>query len=194
MGVFVMKKIISMLVIFSMISNLSILYLNNNSTVYASSFTQISNSYEETSKLPFADPTKDIPNYSSEGIFSTRSASERDINYYKKLGYKNIEYGSWSGVTNVISTKATRIAKLAVTQILGLIPSNAVKGALLLYDVSEALKTQDADIWPTVNARFITATAPAGYRVIIGEESIVKYYSNSARTKLIKTIHKTYWV
>jgi len=38
------------------------------------------------------------------------------------------------------------------------------------------------------------ATTPIGYEVIIGQETIVKYYGNSSRTKLIKTIQKIYWV
>lgn len=49
-------------------------------------------------------------------------------------------------------------------------------------------------VWPTVNTRNILATSPRGTEVIIGQQTIVKYYGNSARTKLIKTINKTFWI
>ena len=35
---------------------------------------------------------------------------------------------------------------------------------------------------------------PDSYEVLIGEESIVKYYSDSKRTNLIKTVHRTNYV
>ncbi len=65
---------------------------------------------------------------------------------------------------------------------------------LAVYDLSQAIKTQHADIWPSVNARMISATSPRGVRVLIGEESYTRYYTNSARTKLLKTIHRTAYV
>ena len=93
-----------------------------------------------------------------------------------------------------MSTKSKRITAFVATNILGFIPSKLVTAALILYDLSSVLKTQNPDIWPTVNTRNIIATSPMGYEVIIGQETIVKYYGNSSRTKLIKTIQKTYWV
>lgn len=46
-----------------------------------------------------------------------------------------------------------------------------------------------------VNNKFmnIIAKTPHGNTEIIGQRSIIKYYSNSSRTKLIKTIHRTNW-
>jgi len=38
------------------------------------------------------------------------------------------------------------------------------------------------------------AITPAGYEARIGQETVVKYYSDSKRTKLTKRIKKTYWV
>ena len=38
------------------------------------------------------------------------------------------------------------------------------------------------------------AKTPAGYEARIGQETKVKYYSDSKRTKLIKNVNKTYWV
>lgn len=116
------------------------------------------------------------------------------ITDYKKLGYKHITYSKWSGTHNYASTRAKRIAKFTVEQLASLIPGGGIKAAVGIYDVSELLKTQRADIFPTYNIRLISATAPRGNRAIIGQESIVKYYSNSKRTKLIKTIHHTSWV
>ena len=63
-----------------------------------------------------------------------------------------------------------------------------------IKDVAQAFKTQNTDIWPTYNIRLISATTPRGNRAIIGQESTVKYYSNSKRTHLIKKIHHTMWV
>lgn len=79
-----------------------------------------------------------------------------------------------------------------VGQLVSLIPFASVP--LSLYDLSQTVKTQTPDIWPTSNLRNIMAKTPAGYEARIGQETIVKYYSDSKRTKLVKTIKKTYWV
>lgn len=79
-----------------------------------------------------------------------------------------------------------------VNQLVSLIPFSTIP--LSLYDLSQTVKTQTPDIWPTSNLRNIMAKTPAGYGARIGQETIVKYYSNSKRTKLVKTIKKTYWV
>ncbi|WP_159025922.1 hypothetical protein [Aerococcus urinaeequi] len=77
---------------------------------------------------------------------------------------------------------------------LGFVPSGYVRAAVAIYDLTGTLKTQNPDVWPTVNTRNILATSPRGTEVIIGQQTIVKYYGNSARTKLIKTINKTFWI
>ncbi len=79
-----------------------------------------------------------------------------------------------------------------VGQLVSLIPFTSVP--LSLYDLSQTVKTQTPDIWPTSNLRNIMAKTPAGYEARIGQETIVTYYSDSKRTKLVKTIKKTYWV
>ena len=81
-----------------------------------------------------------------------------------------------------------------VVNLTALIPGNFVRASLALYDVSQLLKDQKADIWPTSNIRNIMAKTPAGYEARIGQETKVKYYSDSKRTKLIKNVNKTYWV
>lgn len=65
---------------------------------------------------------------------------------------------------------------------------------LVIYDAVRVFEIQKADVWTTYNLRLISATAPRGNRAIIGQESVVKYYSNSKRTHLKKTIHRTNWV
>ena len=65
--------------------------------------------------------------------------------------------------------------------------------AISTYDLSQTIKDQTPDIWPTSNVRNIMAKTPAGYEARIGQETIVKYYSDNKRTKLVKTIRKTYW-
>lgn len=154
--------------------------------------------YEDTHSLPYANLNRDlIGKNNGVNLFNTRSVKNpSSISDYKKLGYKNIQYTKWTGHKNVASTKSKRIATFIVTNILGItIPGKAIKGVTYLYDLSNAVKTQNPDIWPTSNTRRIFASAPGnGARVIIGEEVIIKYYGNSSRTKLLKTIHKTYWI
>lgn len=125
-------------------------------------------------------------------LFSTKNPSS--VTDYKNLGYKNIEYTAWTGYKKVASTKSKRIATYVVSNVLGFIPSTYVRTAIEIYDLTSTLQTQNPDVWPTVNTRNILATSPRGTEVIIGQQTIVKYYGNSARTKLIKTINKTYWV
>ncbi|HPI99434.1 MAG TPA: hypothetical protein PK268_01385 [Enterococcus sp.] len=79
-----------------------------------------------------------------------------------------------------------------VNQLVSRIPFSTIP--LSLYDLSQTVKTQTPDIWPTSNLRNIMARTPARYEARIGQETIVKYYSDSKRTKLVKTINKTYWV
>ncbi len=62
------------------------------------------------------------------------------------------------------------------------------------YFQSKCIQVERLISWPTYNLRLISATAPRGNRAIIGQESVVKYYSNSKRTHLKKTIHRTNWV
>jgi len=162
--------------------------------------------YEESQNLPYADLSTDLNSVSSDiSTFSIKSQSSQlnansssikpiSIAGFKKLGYKNIEYTKWTGYKKVVSTKSKRIASLVATNILGFVPSKYVQAAVFLYDVSSTVKTQYQDIWPTVSTRNILATSPRGLEVIIGQETIVKYYGNSARTKLLKTIPKTYWI
>jgi len=131
-------------------------------------------------------------NYSAIMMFS--AAHLNSLSAYKKAGYKHITYSKWSGAHKFAGTKAKRMAKLAVEQLVGLAPGAQIKIALAGYDAIQASKTQNSDVWPTYNIRLISATAPRGNRAIIGQESVVKYYSNAKRTHLIKTIHRTVWV
>lgn len=82
----------------------------------------------------------------------------------------------------------------ATEQLAGFIPGWQSKTVLGIYDAVQAFGTQKADVWPTYNLRLVLVTAPRGNRAIIGQESVVKYYSNSKRTHLKKTIHRTNWV
>jgi len=75
--------------------------------------------------------------------------------------------------------------------LVSLIPYASI--AISTYDLSQTIKDQTPDIWPTSNVRNIMAKTPAGYEARIGQETIVKYYSDNKRTKLVKTIRKTYW-
>ncbi len=56
------------------------------------------------------------------------------------------------------------------------------------------MKSPEAYVYPTVNMQNIIATSPRGTEVLIGQNTITKVYSNSARTKLVKTISRTYWI
>lgn len=181
----------------------SMTHFINNKTVHAS---EIENSsiitkkltYEESQNLPFANIAKDTnislynPENRSTSLYSLTNPSS--ITDYKNLGYTNIYYTGWTGDKIVMSTKSKRITTFVATNILAFIPSKLVTASIVLYDLTSTIKTQNPDIWPTVNTRNILATSPMGYEVIIGQETIVKYYGNSSRTKLIKTIQKTYWV
>lgn len=122
------------------------------------------------------------------------SAKLNSLAAYKKAGHKNITYSKWTGTHNFASTKAKRAASFAAQTLAGFIPGWQWKTALVAYDAVQVFKSQNADVWPTYNLRLISATAPRGNRAIIGQESVVKYYSNSKRTNLKKTIHKTNWV
>ena len=150
--------------------------------------------FEETSKLPVASSSQPLSTFRSASLFTTMSSRPSSIADYQKLGYSSFQYSQWTGDKIVMSTKSKRIATFMVEQLTGLIPGGQVKVALGLFDLSQLLKTQHEDIWPTTNLRNITAIAPVGYRTLIGQEVILKYYSNSARTNLIKTIHTTLWV
>lgn len=155
-----------------------------------------SESFETVSQLPEASFENDlIPGTAAyTQMFLARSKTHpNSIADYKSLGYKNIKYSKWSGVTKMPSTKSKRVASAVATFLAG----SFIKKAAIplgLYAIAQATATQHADIWPTVNTRWITATSPRGISVIIGEESITKYYTNSSRTKLLKTIHHTVFV
>lgn len=193
-------KLKKILVITSLIVTLApiALFSANTDTVYASETENIQETpaditYEESLNLPYADLSADL-NSNNRGItlFSTKNPSS--VTDYKNLGYKNIEYTAWTGYKKVASTKSKRIATYVVTNVLGFIPSTYVRTAIGIYDLTSTLQTQNPDVWPTVNTRNILATSPRGTEVIIGQQTIVKYYGNSARTKLIKTINKTFWI
>ncbi|WEV40979.1 hypothetical protein [Lactobacillus sp. ESL0681] len=122
------------------------------------------------------------------------SASPNSIEGYKKLGYSNFSKSKWSGTTNVMSTKTKRVAKVITETVLSpLIVNKYAKTIYGIYTVSSAIATQHPDVWPTSNLRNIMAKTPVGYTARIGQETIIKYYSNSKRTHLFKTIHRTYW-
>lgn len=193
-------KLKKILVITSLIVTLApiALFSANTDTVYASETENIQETpaditYEESLNLPYADLSADL-NSNNRGItlFSTKNPSS--VTDYKNLGYKNIEYTAWTGYKKVASTKSKRIATYVVTNVLGFIPSTYVRTAIGIYDLTSTLQTQNPDVWPTVNTRNILATSPRGTEVIIGQQTIVKYYGNSARTKLIKTINKTFYL
>lgn len=131
------------------------------------------------------------------------SASTKNPNSvadYKKLGYKNIKYLNWSGNKKVISTKTKRLGGLGLDAVLDAVPvagwaGKIYKAGMLgkgFLDASKTIKTPD--VWPTVNLRNIQAKTPRGYTTIIGQEIIVKLYTNSKRTKLYKTYTMTVWV
>lgn len=150
-------------------------------------------SYEDSLNLPIADIKKDTAKNSGIQLYSLDNPDS--IEDYKNLGYTNIQYSQWSGTKKVMSTKSKRIAKFAIENLIGFnVPGNKVKGLMLIYDLSSVLKTQHRDVWPTVNSRNIIATTPMGYETLIREESIVKYYSDSKRTDLLKTIHRKNFV
>lgn len=60
-----------------------------------------------------------------------------------------------------------------VNQLVSRIPFSTIP--LSLYDLSQTVKTQTPDIWPTSNLRNIMAKTPARYEARIGQETIVKY-------------------
>lgn len=165
--------------------------------VYSNEISEIQQSqktFEETLVLPSPDLTNDrVSEDESNSSPANSTATPTSIEGYKKLGYKNFQYSKWTGFKNCASTKSKRITAFIATNVLGFIPSGYVKIAIGIYDLANTVKTQNPDIWPTVNARNIIATAPRGNQVLIGQETIVKYYGNSSRTKLLKTITKTYW-
>lgn len=150
-------------------------------------------SYEESLELPKADVDQDtIKNKLTITAYSTSRPSS--INDYKKLGYKNIRYSSWAGYKIVASSRAKAFAKYGITNLLNLIPGWQIKAAIGLYDIISLMKSPEAYVYPTVNMQNIIATSPRGTEVLIGQNTITKVYSNSARTKLVKTISRTYWI
>lgn len=159
--------------------------------------TESGRSYEESSKLPQANRIK-IENVDNIRGVQTYSMEYPDsISDYKKLGYSNFQYSEWSGYEKVLGTKSKRVAKTIVTSALGLaIPSKKLAALIAIYDISDSLKKQHDDVRISVNSRNIMAYTPKpdSYEVLIGEESIVKYYSDSKRTNLIKTVHRTNYV
>ncbi|MFD1397754.1 hypothetical protein ACFQ41_00350 [Lacticaseibacillus suilingensis] len=152
-------------------------------------------SFESVSQLPVASFENDlIPGTAAytQTVLARSAAYPTSIAGYKKLGYKNFYYSKWTGYKKLASTKSKRIAAFMVEQLAAKIPGARIP--LLIYDLSQLAKTQHADIWPSVNARMISATSPRGVRVLVAEESYTRYYTNSARTKLLKTIHHTSFV
>lgn len=77
---------------------------------------------------------------------------------------------------------------------LSIIPGWQIKAAIGLYDIVSLMKSPEAYVYPKVNMRNIIATSPRGTEVLIGQETITKVYSNSARTKLVRTISRKYWI
>lgn len=153
--------------------------------------------YEESLDLPSANLNQDLKtdiNLSNNTMAPMSTKNPSSFADYRKLGYRNIQYTNWTGYKKVMSTKSKRITTFVVTNILGFIPSSYVRASILLYDLSTVVKNQNPDVWPSVNTRNIVAISPIGTHVLIGQETIVKYYGNSARTKLLKTIQKTYWL
>lgn len=156
--------------------------------------------YEESLELPTADLNL---NLKTDGNISNSTISTMAVSNakkpssfadYRKLGYRNIQYTNWTGYKKVMSTKSKRITTFVATNLLAFIPSNSVKAVIGIYDLTSTMKTQNPDVWPSVNTRNIVAISPVGTHVLIGQETIVKYYGNSARTKLLKTVRKTYWL
>lgn len=159
--------------------------------------TESGRSYEESSKLPQANRIKIENVYNIRGVQTYSMEYPDNISDYKKLGYSNFQYSEWSAYEKVLSTKSKRVAKTIVTSALGLtIPSKKLAALIAIYDISESLKKQHDDVRISVNSRNIMAYTPKpdSYEVLIGEESIVKYYSDSKRTNLIKTVHRTNYV
>lgn len=165
-----------------------------NSNVQASEITsshndQVIRSYESSLKLPDANIQKDI--YGNGTMF--RSASNpNSIQDYKKLGYKNIKYTKWNTM-KMLSSRQKAVARSVALSVVGLIPGKTVAALTAAFSLGSAMKSPEAYVWPTSTVRNILATSPRGTEVIIGQQVIIRYYSNSSRTKLIKTVRKTYW-
>ncbi|MFO3715579.1 hypothetical protein [Anaerococcus cruorum] len=154
-------------------------------------------SYEESSNLPHANLYNDRVINNKDGVQMYSLTRPNSIEDYKKLGYSNFQYSDWSGDKYVLSTRAKRVGKAIVTGALSrIIPSAQVRDLMQVYSIASATIPQDADVWITVNARNIMAHTPKpdSYEVLIGEESIVKYYSDPDLTKLEKTVHRTNFV
>lgn len=154
---------------------------------------QIEYSYEESLKLPSANFKNDLITNQERSITTYSTSNPSSINDYKKLGYKNIKYTGWNTV-KMISSKQKAVAKVVASTLVGLLPGKSITALTTAFSLGEALKSPEAYVWPTSTVRNILATSPRGTEVIIGQEVYIKYYSNSSRTKLIKTVHKTFWV
>ncbi|WP_024855832.1 hypothetical protein [Levilactobacillus brevis] len=106
----------------------------------------------------------------------------------KKQVIKTLRTVNGLELTILLVQKQSEQQVLQAQTLAGFIPGWQWKTALVAYDAVQVFKSQNADVWPTYNLRLISATAPRGNRAIIGQESVVKYYSNSKRTNLKKTI------
>ena len=146
--------------------------------------------YEESLELPLANSQND--NTSTQ---SYSASSPQSIEDYEEAGYTNIQYTTWTGEKNMISSKAKRVGATVASALAGtVIKSKSAQALISIFSVGAAFQDQEADVYPTYNARNIIATAPIGYETRIGEEVIVNYYSDSARTNLVKTVRQTFWI
>lgn len=162
----------------------SSLIVSNPNQVSASHIKSMS--YQTSQKTKPTSITNDTLLYSN--------MQPHSIKGYRKLGYSHFFKSRWSGTKNVMSTKTKRVAKVIAETVLSpLIVNKYAKAIYAIYTVSSATATQHPDVWPTSNLRNIMAKTPVGYTARIGQETIIKYYSNKKRTHLIKKIHHTYW-
>jgi len=157
-------------------------------SVFAPCYTS-SNQVDASSNITYKKSVKMNKNATIKKVAYSR-IHPHSIKGYKKLGYSHFSKSRWSGTFKVAGTKSKRVAETIAETILGFAAPTAVS----IFSVSKAFQTQHPDVWPTANLRNIFAKAPAGYTVKIGEESIIKYYSDSKRKHLVKKIHRTIWI
>ncbi|CAI2579805.1 hypothetical protein AKUA1202_04810 [Apilactobacillus kunkeei] len=148
------------------------------------------------------DPSQSNDTYSwnnnvstDDNLLMTRSLSNpQSISEFRKIGYYHFQYTRWIKY-NVLSTKGRRITKDVILNGIGLlIPYKWVAAGTTAYSIIEDLKTQKHDVWVTGYARNILAKSPRGLQVLIGQQLTLKFYTNSSKTRLARTLNKTIWI
>lgn len=145
--------------------------------------------FEESQQLPYANIQKDIY---GEGAMLRSASNPSSIQDYKDLGYTNITYTNWDTI-KYSPTRAKRVSAEVAGAIVSMYGGADVGKVITAIGIGESILPPEAEVWATNTTRNILAKTPAGQEVVIGQEVQIKYFSDSARTKLIDEKSTTLW-